>query len=425
MINMSRFYDDYIMDALDAALLAPNQRVRPRVMVYDGITGVVKERWTELIHGLVTIDVDSEPHSRLEITIYRPKTTLDTGDLWLNDLYQAFYEIYVKELDSDAYDHENGGWVSIPVFAGLVVPGSIRKSDQDSAIVSITAYGFEQRYMYPLGVVEKIQKGAKHSTGIKQILNNYDYELWGIGKGYTWPHPGETGPHTPMIATTPGQLLKPFYYGTDSIQDNAGRKDEPISVSPWSAIKRLASGGGRYIARFDANFRFHLHKQSTSPVARFTKKEANVVGMPETNAELTGFVNRVVVWGAQPEGKPQIRGVATAYAPYRPEDLKWLLVEEFSEGEASTVAIANEIARERLQDKVVAELTITVDTFTEPRLEVGDYIQVANPGGDEFYTVPAKTFTIPLTIDAAQAITSSRKRKAHRLMNLSARTVKK
>ena len=174
MINMSRYYDDYIMDSLESALLSPNQRIRPRVMVYDGITGVVKERWTELITGLVTIDVDTNPHSRMEITIYRPKTTLSPGDLWLNDLYQAFYEIYVKELDSDAYNHENGGWVSIPVFAGLVVPGSIRKAEQDSSIVSIVAYGFEQRYMYPLGVVMKIQKGAKHSTGIRQVLNNYD-----------------------------------------------------------------------------------------------------------------------------------------------------------------------------------------------------------------------------------------------------------
>ncbi len=425
MINMSRYYDDYIMDCLDYALHSPNQRVRPRVMVYDGLTGVIKERFTELIHGLVTVDVDSNPHSRLEFTIFRPKTTLSPGDLWLNDLYQAFYEIYVKELDSDAYYHENGGWISIPVFAGVVIPGSIRKAEQDSAIVSITCYGFEQRYMYPLGVVMKVQRGAKHSTGIRQILNNYDYELWGIGDQYTWPHPGETGPHTPEIATTPGLLLKPFYYGSEVIQDNAGRKGEPVPVSPWEAIKRLASGGGRYIARFDANFRFHLHKQSYSPVARFTKSEKNVVSMPETTADLTDFVNRVVVWGAQPEGKAQIRGEATAYAPYRPIDLKWLLVEEFSEGEASSIGVANEIAKERLHDKLVAELTITIDTFTEPRLEVGDYIQVANPGGDEYYTVPAKTFTIPLTTDVIQAITSSRKRKAHRLMNLGARKVKK
>jgi len=81
MINMSRQYDDYIMDCLDAALVAPNQRVRPRVMVYDGITGQRKEKWTELISGLVTIDVESNPHSRLEFTIYRPKTTLAPGDL--------------------------------------------------------------------------------------------------------------------------------------------------------------------------------------------------------------------------------------------------------------------------------------------------------------------------------------------------------
>jgi len=413
------------MDCLEAALLSPNQRVRPRVMVYDGITGVIKERWTELITGLVTLDVDTNPHSRLEITIHRPKTTLSPGDLWLNDLYQAFYEIYVKELDSDAYNHENGGWVSIPVFAGLVIPGSIRKAEQDSSIVTIVAYGFEQRYMYPLGVVMKIQKGAKHSTGIRQVLNNYDYELWGVGEQYTWPHPGETGPHTPEIQTTPGQLLKPFYYGTENIQDNAGRKNEPVSVSPWQAIKRLASGAGGYVSRFDANFRFHLHKQSYSPVARFTKSEKNIVAMPQTVAELTDFVNRVVVWGAQPEGKAQIRGEATAYAPYRPTDLKWLLVEEYSEGEATTVKAANDLAKKRLQDKNVAELTITVDTFTEARLEIGDYIQVANPGGDEYYTVPAKSFTIPLTTDAAQAITSSRKRKAHRLMNLGARKVKK
>jgi len=105
--------------------------------------------------------------------------------------------------------------------------------------------------------------------------------------------------------------------------------------------------------------------------------------------------------------------------------LKWLLVEEFSQGEATTVKAANALAKKRLQDKMVAELTITVDTFTEPRLEIGDYIQVANPGGDEYYTVPAKAFTIPLTTDATQAITSSRKRKAHRLMNLGARKVKK
>jgi hypothetical protein len=187
----------------------------------------------------------------------------------------------------------------------------------------------------------------------------------------------------------------------------------------------LANGGGNYIARFDANFRFHCHKRSYSPVARFTKKEANILTLPETSAELTGFVNRVVVWGAQPEGKAQIRGQATAYAPYSPTSLQWLLVEEFSQGEAATVSAANAIAKDRLQDKLAAELTVTIDTFTEPRLEVGDYVQVANPGGDEFYTVPAKSFTIPLTTDVAQTITSSRKRKAHRLLNLSARTVKK
>jgi len=424
MINMSQYYDDYIMDSLDAALMAPNQLVRPRVMVYDGITGAVKENWTELIDGIVTIDTDSSPHSRLEFTIYRPKTTLGPGDLWLNDLYQAFYEIYVKELNSDAYDYQNGGWVSIPVFAGLVVPGSIRKAEQDSAIVTITAYGFEQRYMYPLGVVHKIQKGCKHSTGIREIFNYYDYQIWGVGAGYTWPHPGETGPHTPAVETTPGLLVKPFYYGSEVIQDNAGRK-EAVCITSWEAVKRLASGAGAYIARFDANFRFHLHKQSYTPVARFTKSEANIVSLPETTAELTGFVNRVVVWGAQPEGKTQVRGSATAYAPYRPEDLKWLLVEEVTQTEATTVGAANNIAKEHLKNKIVAELTITVDTFTEPRLEVGDYIQVANPGGNEYYTVPAKTFTIPLTSNAAQAITSSRKRKAHRLLNLSARKVKK
>ena len=424
MINLSRQYDDYIMDSLDAALIAPNQLMRPRVMVYDGITGQVKEKWTELITGLVTVDVDSDPHRRLEITIVRPKTTLSPGDLWLNDLYQAFYEIYVKELDSDAYDHQDGGWISIPVFAGLVVPGSIRKSEQDSSIVTITAFGFEQRYMYPLGVVMKIQRGAKHSTGVRQILNNYDYELWGSGDQYTWPHPGETGPHTPEVQTTPGQLLKPFYYGSEIIEDNAGRK-EGIVITPWQAIKRLANGAGGYVARFDSNFRFHLHKQSYSPVAKFTKSEANVIGLPETIAELTNFVNRIVVWGAQPEGKAQIRGEATAYAPYRPEDLKWLICEEFSESEATSKKAADALAKKLLKDKQVAELTISVDTFTEPRLEVGDYIQVANPGGDEYYTVPAKAFTIPLTTDAAQSITSSRKRKAHRLLNLGARKVKR
>jgi hypothetical protein len=218
--------------------------------------------------------------------------------------------------------------------------------------------------------------------------------------------------------------VKPFYYGSEVIQDNAGRK-EAVCITSWEAVKRLASGAGAYIARFDANFRFHLHKQSYTPVARFTKSEANIVSLPETTAELTGFVNRVVVWGAQPDGKAQVRGQATAYAPYRPEDLKWLLVEEYTEGEATTISHANNIARAVLQNKIVAELTITVDTFTEPRLEVGDYIQVANPGGDEYYTVPAKSFTIPLTCNAAQAITSSRKRKAHRLLNLSARKVKK
>jgi hypothetical protein len=395
-------------------------------MVYDSQTGAVKEKWTELIDGLVTVDVDSNPHSRLEFTIYRPKTTLAPGDLWLNDLYQAFYEIYVKELDSAAYDYQDGGWISIPVFAGLVVPGSIRKAEQDSAIVTITAYGYEQRYMYPLGVVNKIQKGAKHSTGIRQILNYYDYELMGsdAGGNWTWPHPGETGPHTPSIQTTPGYLLKPYYYGSEIIQDNAGRPN-PVAVNSWDAIQQLASGAGAYVARFDANFRFNCHAQSTTPVARFTKSEANIVSLPETTADLATFVNRVVVWGAQPEGKPQIRGQATAYSPYSPQMLQWLLVEEFSEGEATTVSAANAIAKKRLQDKLSAELTITVDTFTEPRLEVGDYIQVANPGGDEYYTVPAKTFTIPLTGNAAQSITSSRKRKAHRLLNLSARRVKK
>jgi len=424
MINMSKYYDDYIMDCLDAALLSPNQLTRPRVMVYDGITGATKENWTELIDGLVTVDVDSNPHTRLEFTIYRPKTTLAPGDLWLNDLYQAFYEVYVKELDSPAYGYLNGGWVSIPVFAGLVVPGSIRKSDQDSAIVTITAYGFEQRYMYPLGVVHKLTKGQKHSSAIKTIFNYYDYQMWGIGKGYTWPHPGETGPHTPEVETTPGLLVKPFYYGSEVIQDNAGR-NEPVCTTSWQAVKRLARGAGAYIARFDANFRFHLHRQSYTPVAIFTKQQRNIVAMPDTVAELTGFVNRVVVWGAQPEGKVQVRGVATAYAPYRPADLKWLLVEEVSQGEATTIAAANSIAAETLKNKIVAELTITIDTFTEPRLEVGDYIQVANPGGNEYYTVPAKSFTIPLTCNAAQMITSSRKRKAHRLLNLSARKVKK
>jgi len=424
MLSLEGKYPAAILNALEDALRAPNRIMRPRVCIYDGLSGALKVEINELISGSVTVDTNTSPSKKLEIEFYRPKTLFGIHDIWLTDLYQAFYEIYVPLLNTAAYDYQDGGFIPIPVFAGLLVPGSIKKSGIDASIVEISAFGFEQRYMYPLGTIQTITKGTKHSDAIKGVIDYYDAIC-----GYTWPNPGDTGDHTYVIQSSISRLVEDLKYGSTTIQNDTStsstKKDEIGNPeTPWDTVKKLALGCGKWNVYFDNNFRLQVHEPSRAAVRVFSESEANILKLPEEEVALKEFVNRVKVYGATPESPdsggpagPQITGQADAEGSYRPSMMKWIMLKEITESTVSTKEAADTLAKETLKEVVNVEMAVTLDTVTEPRLSEGDKIQIENPDGG-VYTIPALTYTIPLTPSNAQTITSSKKKNFHRLLNI-------
>lgn len=384
MYNLHRLYDADTVAAYEETIKSSHTH-STRILILDSNLQV-REELSGLLSGSVEVNQDNRPHRRLNISLYRPKTSFQVYDWWFTDNWQVWYDVYCANI---------GQTIGVPIFAGKLAPGAagLKKRKTDSSIVDVTAIGYEARYATPLGRPRRIPKGWKNTYAIGNILDYYD-NLCGHARS------------NKAFESSVTRLAKDWYYGSRLLGD---RKPQ----STWAAVKLLAAGCGGWSIFVDGEFRIVLKPPSRSPVATFSVEKKNILKAPVAEIRFDSFVQGIVVHGATPEGQQRIRGEAWSHYPYRVQDLKERWVEEIDEPSAGTAAAAKSLAASRLADRQRIEMDIEIDALVDPRLQEYDWIQVSY--GSENYVVPATSFDIPLVDGGTQAISSSRKSAAERV----------
>jgi hypothetical protein len=348
------------------------------------------ERMPTIMTGDIAVNTVNKPHRRCSVQMIRPRTSLAQDDLWINDIYRVWQEIHIPEVNSSTHDYRNGGWVGVPVFFGSMAPGGMKVEDDR---VTLNLYGYEKRWMYPLGWSTTIRKGTYVHDAIKIILTNFENEINGRVPWFA-------------IHETEEKLSSDFVYGTSTLDGNK-------PVTPWDACRMLAWSMGGYEIFVSADGIVTTRPPDQQPDKYFTEDNRRLLKPPSIDVNMDEFVNRVIMRGDKHE-RGQYFGYWSAKGRFAPENLKELFIREETGVFGSNRACAD-AARARLNELLVSRVAVNATVLPEPRLEEYDWVQVNYDGN--FLKVPAKQFNIPL-VTGSMSISSERRRLPHYSLQL-------
>jgi hypothetical protein len=184
--------------------------------------------------------------------------------------------------------------------------------------------------------------------------------------------------------------------------------------SGWYHARRLASSMNLQLF-YDGPGYLRARHWPTTPQFTFSSVgHRSVLSDPTVKRSLDGFPTIIVVLGAQPKGKPRIRGQWVAPGDLAPKALGRLgqqrYVVEREENpsfrtNSAAKARANQLGAARMLDMVEASF----DSMPIPNLDPGDMCRLETDEGAVSFRL--NSFVLPLTTDGAPPMTVGRVRR--------------
>lgn len=364
--------------------LTSSHQVKVTVRLTNLVGEATADLSDRLLSGQIDVDTSAEVVRTCSMELVDAAGALqiasndpDDAGLYMHKMIQVIYSVR---------EHNEDGWIDIPVFHGPVV-----KADRNGDIVQVEAQGKELMARAPLWNTFTAKKGDPLVNVIERLLVN-------------------------RAGESPGNLKLGGY----KARLNKDYSFTELAQNPWEAAKKLARADDFYLF-YDGAGQVRMRKISSNVARKFTAgNEGDVLTEPQITFDSTEAKNAVVVKGGKPKGGKQVesRVVLPLVDPISPfkigrkptptsEIVPRYLVEVIENDQITTQSKADEIAKNRLERLRKSQVTVQFDSVPIPYLEEHDLLRLEYSGYvTDFY---AKQFTIPLTVGDSMPIGYNRK----------------
>jgi YD repeat-containing protein len=262
--------------------LTGTHRIRVEARIHDRNEKVISTISSRILGGAVDVNMASDPHRTLSLTILDPRHTpawLPDGPsdfhVFANNFVSVRYGVWVEDLS------DGPGWVDVPVFWGPITGLS-----QDGNEVNLTAGGKEILGLDPhlLWNTMELHKGRRRIAAIRDVLEEI----------------GETRFDLPDLGAKLGKPL--------SLNRHA---------QVWRVAKAIA-GGEDWQLYYDGRGRARVRKWPQNRVYTWRAGDGGtLLSKPNVAYDISAVRNLVEVLGPEPKGPPKrIRAVARARAKH-------------------------------------------------------------------------------------------------------------
>lgn len=313
------------------------------------VLNMAGERLSDISNRLMSGQVDID--GRAEITRSAKLAFLDVGKtlsfdseapddtaLYMDRMLRIIYGVKVPSL----------GWVDIPVFTG-----PITALDRSDNFVNVECQGKEALCMGQAWSPLTLKKGMRKAAAIETILRR---------------RAGETKFSFPEF---PARLGKDLALGRESV--------------PWAMAKRVARSHNKHLF-YDGRGVARLRNNPTNPSFIFDHGDGgSILTQPTLAYKMSDeFANIVWVKGGIPKGAKKAISywfAAPTNHPLSPERLgrngvPRYLLEVIEETAIRTLAEAEELAQDRLEDHLLQTVEVAFDSLPIPFLEPNDAARV-------------------------------------------------